>query len=402
MKKYYPFMASLIMLSMTFRVCLATPQTDLISALQQREQKLDKYTFRWQQKTSQHNVGLPPDALSKISQAQKQQSVAQYQNMGMDEQHVREAVQSENKSLVRALSEASLDYSHVWLFQRYEQSVLVSGSSQDVNIIAQWRQLYSGNAGLKVIDAFHTVEGQTLPADFPVIWQSSGDSVRHISPLAVGSELTPEHSVMLAGFNPLALHGAKWELVTETPDTFVMKADYLEQKVQYTAQVTLSRSHDNAPSAMTISQRGRTEDFSASSFKEVAGTWIPDNVEYNNKTANGSTLKQLWALQETTASQPISLQLPDARQAHDYRLLGPDLDWRTLESLEMRRSHSIVDYKWPGNFLPLSSLVELHNQQYPGEALSSPTTSASTMQFMGGTMALLGAVWMFKRRGSTG
>ncbi len=387
-------------LSLFLSASATSAQTSLSNNPQQREQKFSDLTFVWQQEVHQHDAGMPSKALINISSEEAKLSAIRLRRLGMNEEQVQKALQTENHDLEDALSEKTFGYSSTWQYQRSGLSTLVSGGRRTSDIISDWRQLYMGDACLHADDADHTISGKSLVPDFPVVWQTPGESIRYASPLINGLESSPEDAVMLAGFSPLAMHSAKWDVIADTTQSQVLTTHYVEQNVQYNEKLTLDRVRDNAPTEIVISQSGLSEKFSALSFRKVNGVWIADKVEYSSSMPDGSTSHQLWTLQTTNASQPIVLNLSKARPVHDYRLFDSELNWRTINKLEIQRNMAIVAYKWPGSFPSKAALQELYKSQHPGEAAPDPK-QASSLPFAGGLMMLLGGVWMFRRRGSS-
>lgn len=367
------------------------------TGLQQHELNLQQTTFVWELSDETQHAAMPADEIADNQKQLKKSYAARYRRIGMtDETQIQKLVQQDLDRFTKAMKQSTTHYSNSWRFVRDSQSALVSGSVQYTsNTTYPFRQLYDGAEALLAED---TSAGQPRLMSAPIVWRTSGESIRNFPPIIQGLNLSPEHLTLLAGLNPLAMHGVQWKLISTTPDTWTLEAQIEHANTPVDVQMMLDRKHDNVPAEIQMITGKASETFTAESFRHYQGVWICDKVLYKKDVPGVVSATQQWVLQSLEPSKPIIVNLPQGRRVHDYRLMGQDLNWQDIQNADTPNSKRLVYYSWPGHFLSLDELKQIYQKQHPGEATPDPKSSAS-LPFVGGLLCLVGGVWMFKRRG---
>jgi hypothetical protein len=378
--------------------------------LQHYEQSLQSTTFVWKLDAAQQNTALSAAKLKFVIERLEAIETAEYRKNGIkDESQIQKLVRGNIKSFTGAAKQTNIHSSDIWQFTREHQSVLVDGAVQYAsNQKYFYRQFYAGEDGLQI--EYNGRFGQARSLPDPLVWQTSGDSVRSFAPVQEGLGLFPEHFAMLIGLNPLAMHNAHWSLTAATPISWVLKAQVLYSGTPLDVQLTLDRKHGNLPSVIQLKTDHATETFTANGFQQHQNGWICDKVVYKKDVPGLVSMSQVWTLQSLKPSKSLVVNLTPKRQVHDYRLIGRDLSWQDIQNNDTQHSKSIVYYAWPGHFPSLDILKKIYQRQNPGEAspdmgqagtgnpLSASNMVGSAMPFAGGVLCLAGGVWMFKQR----
>lgn len=376
----------------------------VVSTLGQREQQLDRLAYTWTVDRQAKVAARSPEDIHSMQQAGADQIAALYQKRGIkDPKMIQRAIDGGNTALAKTFGGASYRSSATWRFVRDGAQVLVSGARQIADSSTQYRQFYSKSDGVVVPDTLAVSATQSFRPPNPFAWASPGDAVRYRCPfLGQSLDVFPEHFATLMNLNPLAMYGAQWALTSTTPDAWVLQTQVKEGTLSpFTVQMTLSRTHDGAPSEIKVQGRGYTETFQVRSYRRYQGSWISDRVAYVDDRPNIENATQLFTLQSVEPSEAVRLSPSPSESVIDYRLLGPNFvnPHAFFPRLSEEQQKEIVHYRWTGNFPSLEELKPLLNKQHPGEAAPDPGKSAS-LPLLGGLMALVGGVWMFKRRGS--
>ena len=379
--------------------------------LQQHELALASTTFVWRLSAEQRNMAMPTDRVEFMRKQLEKSDAAEYRRNGMtNAAQIQKLVQSNSKNFIEAVKQTTVHSSNVWQFSCNHQSVLVDGIVQPTkDNTYRYRQFYSSAAGLQVEDNDYSAARQTRLPD-PIVWQTSGDSVRNFAPVVVGLNLFPEHFAMLIGLNPLAMHNAQWVVTAATPTFWTLKARVQYSNTPINVQLVLDRKRGNLPSEIQMMTGPSSETFTAKSYRRYRDEWVCDKVVYKKNAPGVALVIQNWTLQKITPSQPITVSLSQRRLVHDFRLIGQNLSWTDIQSEDTRQNSHVVYYVWPGEFPSLNDLKQMRQRQHPGESspdvgqsgagnpLSTANVIGSALPFAGGVLCLTGGVWMFKQR----
>jgi hypothetical protein len=371
--------------------------TNVNERLQKHELSLQQTTLVWRIDVDEQRVAMPLDDAASLRKQLEKSYAASFRKAGMrDETQIQKLVQEDMSGFTKAMNQTAFHYADSWEFAHDNQSVLVSGAIQyNSKIPYYFHQFYSGENALVVED---------LPADQtrlmspPVAWRTSGESIRNFSPVVQGLNLSPEHLALLIGLNPMAMHGAQWQLSSATPDNWILKTKVAHANSTVDVQMTLDRKHDNLPSEIKMMTDQTSETFSAESFRRYQNDWICDKVVYQKSVPGHISVTQHWVLQSLEPTKPLVVKVPSGNRVHDYRLMGQDLNWQDMQNEDAHGNKPLVYYSWPGQFPSLDELKQLYQKRHPGEATPDPQASSS-LPVVGGLLCLVGGVWMFKRRG---
>lgn len=369
--------------------------------LQRHDSISQQTTFVWQLSEETQHTAMRPDELASNQKQLEKSYAAIYRRTGVtDEAQIRKLVQQNISLFTKAVGQSTISYSNSWRFVRDHQRLLISGAVQHTSRSTYaYRQFYDGSAALLVEDDDQTAGPHARSMSAPVIWRTSGESICNFAPVVQGLNVLPEHLAMLTGLNPLAMHGAQWKLVSTTPDTWTLKAQVEHADTPVDVQIILDRKHDNIPAEIQMITGKASETFTAQGFRQYQGGWICDKALYKKDVPGVVSATQQWVLQSLEPSKLISVNLPQRLQVHDYRLMGPDLNWQDIQNADTPNSKHLVYYSWPGQFPNLDELRQMYQKQHPGEASPDPGKTSSSLPFVGGLLCLVGGVWMFKRRG---
>ena len=378
----------------------ATLPQSAAAALEQRDAHLSHITFIWKRTADEHHIALPAAQITAIVTKTQQGLEADYRQHGItDPALLQKYLQKAGQGIMESLGESFTHSTATWRFTRDGDATLASGIRQTPSKMQfALRQFYMGNTALTVLDTNRSLAGDTLPTIDPAVWKTTGNSIDYDSPV-MGLNLLPEHFAMLMGANPLALHGAQWQLSSETAAAWVLTTHIGEQGVPTTVELTLGKSHNGVPEVIKIHQGKVVYAFQANSFRLYQNEWIADKVEFARTVPGIVTESQVWELQAVQPSQPVRI-MEIAHSIHDYRLLGANLTVSAVQHYEVQGNHNIVFYKWSGQIPTEEDLRRLQNQQHPGESSPDPKQTSS-LPFVGGLMMLVGGVWMFRRRGGS-
>lgn len=385
--------------------------------LQRHELNLQQTTFVWHLNDETRHAGMRPDAITS-NQKQLEKSYAdKYRSTGMtDEAQIRKLVQQNINLFTKAVGHSTTSYSSPWRFVRDHQLLLISGAVQHTSTVTdEYRQFYDGPTAMLVEDSDQTRATGPQSLSAPIIWRTSGESVRNFAPVVQGLNVLPEHLTMLTGLNPLAMHGTQWKLTSTTPDNWTLKAHVEQEDTPIDIQLTLDRKHDDLPLMIQMTTARRSDTFIAESFRRYRDSWVCDRVLYRKSIPGVVSAVQHWDLRSLETSNPVVVNLPPGVRVHDYRLMGQDLRQQDVMRADTRNNKRLVYYSWSGHFLSLDELKQVYQKQHPGEAAPDPNYSTSTspgalgvtssmvgsfLPVAGGILCVGGGIWMFKHRRS--
>lgn len=380
---------------------------ELQIALQARERHLNHLSLNCSMFYKEVKAGMTPLAIRQKQTALQAKLPSELRRGGLtDENSIKQMVQSSVDSVVQS-GQGSLSTSTTpCIFEHYDDQTLITTTRQLENAQDKsseaYRYFYSGDSAMLINDG-NVINDKRYPSSGTNVWKTSGKSIYYRSPNPDGIGLLPEHLAMLLGINPLKMHGAEWEMVSVTKSAYQLHCKFTaDNLLPIDVQMSLDRTHSNAPSEIRISvlQGQETIALSAHSYKRFNGEWVPSELVSYNHLAN-LDITQNWEVKSLAASKPIALSVPPSMLIRDYRLVGSHIG--NLMTTTNQEKKLVVAYHWAGNLPTLEDLKKIHDKQHPGESSPDPgkTSSANFTPLLGGMFCLIGGVWMFKRRGQS-
>jgi len=299
----------------------------LTEMLQSREVHLQPLAFDWQITLAQKAPDLPQKYVLGLQQSVEKMLPDQLRKQGLSEEAIRKQVEEEKQRVPATTRGFSYQSTQLWHFERNGAQTFVTGVKETKKSKSSYTYFYNGDLGL-IANTHINIEGAGYlrPVD-PNVWKSPGDSVRYRSLFQDGLGLLPEHYVMLLGLNPLAMYGAKWDLVSTTPETWTIQTQVQQNNFDpFTIQVQLSRSHGGAPAGLTMRSNGDQIDFQVDSFRRINNEWVADKAVYSETFAHFLTTHQTWALQAVGPSKPIAVPLSPRTACSRLPAARPRLD----------------------------------------------------------------------------
>jgi len=391
-------------LGAVFSSSCSAQQPSLITSLQQREQSLDQSTYSWQ--VTQNVTVADPSARSEtvvLKQAAEEARKDAAKQGITDQQAVEKFVQQKVSDVSDMERGFSIATTKLWQINRNPNIILASGEMQNSPYYAGgFHEYYGQKFGIFVNDYGKDVAtGASVSTISPKIWGCSGDCAYFRNPFQDGLNLSPEDLAVLTGKNPLAMYGAKWKVLAETPTTVVLATQVKQDgNDPFSLQLTLDKSHANAPSQLELRGLGSlkwSSTLRVTGFVKHAGGWISEAVasSYDQSTI---TIKRQWKLQSVDASKPIDVTISRKARASDYRLLGENLSPESVTLASVNHDRRIASYTWPGH-LPSLEQLKIISKQNSSNSTTSRNLAMASLPALGGVLCLVGGMWMFKRRG---
>lgn len=309
-------------------------------------------------KKTSHKGTAPDDALSPLDAtlAKREQRLS-HLTFGWQ-------IKDQKTSLVKPSDQQhSYTSTQTWQIARAGDETLVTGTRQQGTYSGDFVQYYQGQAGI-IVNTRSDFSGQSVMAMPPVVWGSTGDSIRYCEPFQTGFNLMPEHLVLLTGLNPLALYNAQWQVKEATALTWVLEASAPQGSHPYpstteTIHLTLSRRLGGAPAKIVVTQGNAVWTYQALGYQRRGADWICDKFSLDLEDPNIQKRTQIWTLQAVKSTLPLPpLPIPqDTRQmVTDYQLVGLNLTTEEyLDSINQQPSKAVM-YAWPGRFPAINEL----------------------------------------------
>ena len=315
--------------------CSALPLSTLVSVAG-REQRLSHSAFDWQ--------------------VNEQQNSEQRTN---DQQ---------NSDLEESVQKRSYYSTQTWQILRNGAETLVTGTREQENHSGNLVQYYKGGAGI-VVNAQNTADGEAAASLPPMVWGTTGDSIRYREPFMTGFNLMPEHLVLLTGLNPLALYSAHWRMKDTTAISWTLEATvpqgfHPDPATTETIDLTLSRRLGGAPARIVMMQGSARWTYQTLCYQRLGEDWVCDKFSLVVEDPLFPTRRQMWTLQ---AMQPIAslppLLIPNKSdnkvQVSDYRLAGLNLTRQEYLDAAVQQPSQVVRYAWPGHFPTVAELAAM-------------------------------------------
>ncbi len=347
-------------------------------ALQERAQALSHLMSTWQRSDKEQIFcSLSPAQMKDAREKELEGSEADYRKRGItDEAQIKRDAEESTQNIMAALEGGFVDYTNTWTFQRNGPATLVSGTTQTFNgFLTTSRQFYENHLALAVTDESR-FKGKAISTQDATVWRTSGDSTSYPAPGAGGLDISPEHFALLAGSNPLTLRGINWKLQSQSAQSLVLKAGFMEEHTAWNATLTLAVKNGYAPSKIVVRCPSITERYTASHFRRYNDSWVSDRVEYSKNAPGFVQENQVWTLQTLTPSAPIEVPVTGKDTVRDFRFVGADLSSTNLMRAGMpqdRRFGKIITYRWPGSFPSDTEVDQMFEKQHPGEPLPATT-----------------------------
>lgn len=383
------------------RSAYAEPLPPLVAeALFQREQRLDKLTFHWQITQELSWSGASADTIAAL-----QKSVAGTARKNAAEDGIEDAREIEDRvrravaSMTKGLQPFSFRFADIWRFTCDGDNTLATGTMQWPDHTSEYRHFYQPGWGLVIEDASRVpgFKGSVL-LDPINVWASPGNAVRFRNSFQQGLlDLQPEDFVLLAGKDPLAMYGVEWDLVSVTPESWVVEGQVEKGPFSpFTIRQTLSRKHGGVPShvQITIGEKWFAE-YHVRRFQQHEGQWVCAEVAFIEQVVGQKKFERNWVLKGITPSLPVVLTLPKMRQVDDYRLLGQHLTTKAADTAKKLGDSNFISYSWQG---------KLPTQEEPKDMVlgkqQGSRSAAGLAQPLGAVMLLTGGIWSWRRRDS--
>lgn len=391
-------------LGAVFSSACSAQQPLVVTSSQQRERGLDQSTFKWQ--VTQDVTVADPSAKSEtiVLKQAAEEARRDAAKQGITDQQAVEKFMQQRVSDVSDMERGySITTTKLWQIIRNPNIILASGEMQNSPSYAGgFHEYYGQKFGIFVNDYGKGVAtGESVSTLSPKVWGCSDDCAYFRNPFQDGLDLTPEDLAVLAGTNPLALYGAKWKVLAETPTTVVLAAEVRQHGNDPSSlQLTLDKSHSNAPSRLESQGSGDLKWSSTvrvTGFVKHAGGWISEAVDstYDQST---QIVKRRWKLQSVEVSKPIDVTISRKIRVSDYRLLGENLSPESVTLASVNHDRRIASYTWPGH-LPSLEQLKIISKQNLSSSVTSRNLAMASLPVLGGVLCLVGGIWMFKRRG---
>jgi hypothetical protein len=377
----------------------------LQARLQQRESRLNNSLLVWKVQVHEsftNSATQPPT--SAMRQKQIQTLIKYYQQRGFnDKKKIRSMANATVDSIDKAGQEHTIIASAIWRIKRQADITLVSGPAPDgLKPPEYYKQIYTGHEALLTSDVEDKIEHVASMAS--VVWQTTSDSVDYTCPVDYGLRIRPEDFVTLAGFNPLSIYGAAWEVNVSTPQTLVLQADIkAPDHDAETYTITLNKAYGDAVTDIQVTHQKvpMTAEWRITKFHQFQGEWIGGQVDLFAASPKISTVHERFTLvgSSSAKSTPEATVNIGRLDVEDTRLLGKNLTQDDLYQAEADQDHRLIYYPWQGQIPNLETLKKRYEQQHPGEATPDPTGPTSMLPTLGGLACLIGGILTYRRRG---
>jgi len=379
----------------------STLPPDVAPTLAQRDQHLSNLTFIGDMGVTSNLVADAPEITAGLQRVMERNYQKEYPQMkGATSKAAYDQMVKRNVASIAEDSKGwSTSSSHQWMVTRSGVQTLAHGVYQDApGVIGTYSQYYDADKVLMIGTSAETPKHQPIEPGEPVVFSVPGEATRYRYPNSgYGLGLMPEDFVMLAGANPLAMYGAAWHLVEQTPNIWVITT-HIDQgeSAPFDVTLTLDRARGGIPTIITNRGKSWTTRYEAVSYKWENGEWVCSKYRRLDNSIHHFRERD-WSLVSVGPSTPIHVSFRRSVAVADYRLLGQHITAGDVWKAEGQSSR-VVYYPWKGTFPSIKDLQSLYTQKHPGEATPDPKRSSS-LPFVGGLLCLVGGVWMFKRRG---
>lgn len=371
---------------------------EAVKMLAAREQHWSSKTFDWKVK----HVTVYPAASAKILEAiatsitestRKEQLARGVTSSREIDDLTRRRVQASAENM----RGSTLQFDNLWQIASHRDEIVASGTIATGIENPTYQTIYRDKVGMESVQATDRKQ-ESLSSLSITVWGTSQKAWNHLNPSQQGLWLKPEDFALLAGKNPLALHGVQWNLKSATPKAWIIEAWVTQGPfAPYTVRQELDREHGGVPSKITMTSKVQhwKSEYTVDEFKLSDGKWIPQKVSSFwdhyvwNETATVHH-ERTWNLVGISETQALP-SLPAGRTVNDTRLLGSDITGNQLMEVLGGSDPKLIRYNSDNGLKSEEELREMAKGR-------KPLVKTGAGLPAGALLLTVGIVWSGRRR----